>query len=152
MPDPITYTSSSGRFGLPFLFAGQAQKEFYLNDALAIVDALLHPLIEGETNAPPASPANGECWLIGGTPTGDWANYADHIACWQAGVWVFVQARDGLRIFDKALQQERFFLGQWKLATTITDPSGGSVVDSEARSAIGDLIDTLVTNGLLPPA
>lgn len=152
MPDPITYTSISGRFGLPFLFAGQAQKEFYINKALATIDALLHPLVEGESDTQPATPVDGECWLIGSTPSGDWSGNAGYIACRQADSWIFVQPRDGLRIFDKALEQERFFSGQWFIASAITPPTGGTVIDGEARTAIGELIDTLTTNGLLPPS
>lgn len=150
MPDPITYTSTSARFALPFLFAGQAQKEFYLNEALSIIDALLHPLVEDESDTPPASPTDGECWLIGSSPTGGWSDFASHIACRQAGVWIFVQPRDGLHIFDKALGQERFFFGQWSSATAVSAPSGGTVIDGEARVAISALIDTLTANGLLP--
>jgi hypothetical protein len=35
MSDPLTFENSSPRFGLPFLYVGQAQKEFYVNEALA---------------------------------------------------------------------------------------------------------------------
>lgn len=150
MPDPVSYTSTTGRFGLPFLFAGQAQKEFYLNEALAIIDSLLHPIIEGQNDTPPISPENGECWLIGGTPTGDWSDYADHIACRQADSWVFIQPGDGMRIFDKVLEQERLFLGQWNIASAVAAPTGGTIIDSEARIAISEVIDTLTSNGLLP--
>jgi hypothetical protein len=69
MSDPISFTSSAPRFGIPFLFAGQAQ---YVKEAHALVDLLLHPAIESETDTPPSAPQEGQCWLVGANPTAKW--------------------------------------------------------------------------------
>ena len=53
-------TETSSRFGLPFIMPGQAQKEAYHNEALALVDAALHAcVVEGPTDVVPADPAVG---------------------------------------------------------------------------------------------
>ena len=72
------------------------------------------------------------------------------VACRQSGNWLFVQPRDGTRLLDRSTGQSRMFLGSWQIPTAPVEPSGGSVVDSEARAAILGLILALRTAGVLP--
>jgi len=131
MTEPIQYPSLTPRHALPLLLAGQAQKEFFVNAAFASCDALLHPAIEGETNTPPPEPQDGEGWLVGGDPTGEFAGQSGMLAFRQQSAWVFAQPRDGMRVMDRA--------------------SGPHVVvDSDARAAIGALITALASAGILP--
>lgn len=150
MTDPLAFTSVSPRYALPLLFAGQAQKELFVNEAHALTDALLHPAIEGEADDPPASPAEGECWLVGPAPTGAWEDHAGRLACLQAGSWIFATPRDGMHVLDRTTGQSIRFLDGWHRPVLPEAPSGGSTVDSEARAAIAELVDILIASGILP--
>lgn len=150
MTDPLNFTSASPRFGLPLLFAGQAQKEFIVNEAHALTDALLHCAIENEAAAPPATAGDGNSWLVGAAATGEWASHDGEIACRQAGAWLFVVPRDGLRIFNRASGQLMLYAGGWQVPTAPMAPSGGATVDAEARTAIDAVIGALRDAGILP--
>jgi hypothetical protein len=150
MPDPISFTSATPRLLLPLLFAGQAQKEFTVNEAHARIDALLHAAIEGEANDPPGSPADGECWLAGSAPTGAWDGHAGELACYEAATWLFIAPRDGMRLLDRSTGQVTLYRGGWSAPSAPAAPAGGSTVDAEARAAIAALLDVLGGAGILP--
>ena len=118
-------------------------------EAHARIDALLHSAIEGEANDPPASPADGACWLVGGAPTGGWAGHAGDLACSEAGTWLFVAPRDGMRLLDRSTGQLKLFRSGWIAPAGPALPAGGATVDAEARGAIGELVSALVEAGIL---
>lgn len=150
MSDPLLFDSVSPRFGLPLLYAGQSQKEAFVNEAHALADALLHCAIEGEAAAPPVTPIDGTNWLVGTGATGDWLGQDGKLACRQAGNWLFVSPRDGLRLLDRSTGQERRFFETWRIAEEAGEPFGGLVVDAEARAAILQLIAALKVAGIYP--
>lgn len=84
------------------MLPAQAQKEFVVNESLARIDALLHCAVEGVAAEPPGEPAEGECWVVADTPSGAWAGRGGELAAWQAGAWLFVAPRAGMRVFDRA--------------------------------------------------
>lgn len=150
MTDPISYQGVSPRHALPLLFAAQAQKEVVVNDALARVDSLLHMAVQGQANSPPASPGEGEAWLVDSAPAGSWVGHDGEIAIFSGGDWLYAAPVGGMTCWR--LDERRFmhFDGGWSAAATVTAPAGGSVVDSEARQAIESMIDALKAAGLLP--
>jgi hypothetical protein len=150
MTDPISYSSATPRYALPLLFSGQSQKEFYVNEAHALTDALLHPACEGETADPPATPAEGQAWLVGSGATGEWIGEDGKLASRQAGNWLFTAPNDGLRLFDRSTGQILLYRGGWRRPAAPDAPTGGTVVDAEARTAIGDLVAALVEAGIFP--
>lgn len=147
----MTDMPTTPRFALPLLGVAQAQKEVTHNEALTLLDALVHAAVEaGPLAAPPTGPAEGQCWIVGATPTGAWAGQDHAIAIRTGGGWRFAPPREGMqatRLTDGA--RLRFDGGVWAAPATIAAPSGGSTIDSEARSAISTLILHLAAQGLL---
>ncbi len=150
MTDPVFLDSATPRFGLPLLFAGQAQKEFHVNEAHVLADSLLHCAIEGESASPPPSPMNGDCWLVAANAGGGWAGQSGKLACRQAGNWIFIAPRDGIRLYNRATGQEMRYANGWHAPARPAPPTGGTVVDAEARSAIVNLVAALAQAGILP--
>lgn len=149
MPD-FPFDSRTPRIDLPLLFAGQAQKEIHLNEAIARLDALLFLAIEGEADSPPSAPDNGLSWLVGSTPQGDWAGHAGRLALRQADNWLFAEPVEGMRLLNRASGQEWRFLSGWKVPARPALPSGGTTIDAEARSAIGQILAALGEAGIVP--
>ena len=147
----MTTMPTTPRFALPLLGVAQAQKEVTHNEALTLLDALVHAAVEaGPIAAPPVGPEAGQCWIVGTAPTGAWTGQANAIAIRTGGGWRFVPPREGMRatrLTDGA--QLRFDGAAWAAPATIMAPSGGSTIDSEARSAISTLILHLAAQGIL---
>ena len=161
--------STTARFGLPLIAAGQAQKELYHNEALATVDAALHASVDDEPSTdPPAEPIAGESWLVAAGGTGDWADRDDSLATWTEGGWRFTAPIAGMTVWNKAAGRWLHWSGTawvagWPVHTLLIDgdqvvgprqpdvpsPSGGTTIDAESRAAIDLLIVTLKTHGLI---
>ena len=70
------------------------------NEALAQIDALVDLYLLGQfVNTPPSSPQDGDCYLVGGAPTGAWSGYAYKIAACLDGAWRFYLPFNGQRAF-----------------------------------------------------
>jgi hypothetical protein len=107
--------------------------------------------VEDQRTTPPATPADGQAWLIGTGATGAWAGHDGTIAMRQAGQWLFATARDGIHLLNRSSGQWMSRIaGTWHAPAAPTAPSGGSVVDTEARSALAALVTALRTAGVLP--
>lgn len=107
MSELLSFAATSARHKLPLIFPGQVQKEFFVNEAHALVDALLHPVVLGTISSPPAEAENGDCWIVGGEATGEQSGSSGMLACRQAGTWLLAAPCDGLRVFDRAIGADR---------------------------------------------
>ena len=91
------------RLSLPYIAAGQAQKEVTHNEALQLLDVIVAGAVEQPPlSAPPATPAPGSCYLVGAGPTGPWAGQANRVAAYTSGGWRFVAPADGMAVVIKS--------------------------------------------------
>ncbi len=150
MTDIFSFASTTPRLGLPNLFTAQAQKEFTVNEAFALIDALLHAAVEGEADAPPSDPGEGECWLIGSAPSGDWTGQPGRIAFRQSGNWLFAAPVEGMTVYDRSTGLLVRFRDEWVRGASVAVPTGGEVIDFEARASLGELVANLNALGILP--
>ena len=151
MPDPL-FESRTPRLELPLLFAGQSQKEGFVNELAARLDAAVHGAIEADLAVPPANPLDGQCWLVAAGASDDWHGQAGKVAARQAGNWLFLTLRDGMKLLNRANGQEIRFNNGWKAALRPAAVAGGATVDAEARIAIAALGAVLTTAGIIPPS
>lgn len=148
----------TARLGLPLLAAGQGQKDVTHNEALLALDGLVQPAVEVRSlSIPPSTPLSGQCWLVPAGATGAWTGRTDLLACWSAGGWRFLVVPEGATVWVKseALRVRRLASG-WAVEAgsvaplaAIAAPSGGSVIDLEARAALLALIGVLGDLGLI---
>lgn len=162
--------TNSPRLSLPFLAAGQAQKEFFHNEALLALDALVGAAVDGmQVNAPPASPASGTCFVVGSAPTGDFAGKANQLAAFSAAGWRFHPPAEGLTVVLKTDGRTATFRsGSWTIgviradslviggdevvstrSAAIASPGGGTTIDSQGRAAIDAILTALRHHGLI---
>ena len=95
--------SSTTNLQLPYIDANQNQKTVTHNDALTMLDALVNAAVQTATlTAPPASPADGQRWIVASGGTGAWAGHDLTIAAWQDGAWAFYAPTLGTLAFNIA--------------------------------------------------
>jgi Protein of unknown function (DUF2793) len=92
--------SDTPLMALPLLEAAQAQKHVTHNEALLALDALLHlAVISRVISTPPATPADGDRYLVAAGASGEWLGHVGQIAYREAGSWRFAVVKTGWRLW-----------------------------------------------------
>ncbi len=151
-------TLKTSRHKLPLLAVGQAQKEYTHNEALLLVDNLLNlsilsivdrpediepeaieQTIEGESSA----------WLISDTPSDAWSQRANHIIISTANGFRYLEPVENMRIHNVQSGCLMVYKDMsWSIAPTHAGPTGGDIIDSQARDSIAAILDNLRQFGL----
>ncbi|KQM57896.1 MULTISPECIES: DUF2793 domain-containing protein [unclassified Sphingomonas] len=158
------------RLALPLLHSAQAHKEMVHNEALMLIDLLLHGCVSGVAlDVPPAQPVVGQCWIVGPAPSGVWSGRTDQIAGMTDGGWRFVVPREGMRLWWIGGETTvEFRGGAWRRGEVraqrimvdgvpvvgaqqpaITSPVGGTTRDEEARATLSAVLSALRAHGLI---
>ena len=89
-------TTESPNLLLPYILPAQAQKHVTHNEAVRALDAIVQiTVLDRNLSTPPASPADGDRYIIAASPTGAWAGQVGKIAAFQDGAWAFYTPREG---------------------------------------------------------
>ena len=158
------------RFALPFILPGQAQKELFHNEALALLDLALHPVVEGPPiGEPPGGPEAGRCWIVAAAAGGDWTGRDNMLAMWSESGWRFLAPVPGTIAWNQSASLPLLWDGsQWREGAllcaglvvngvqvvgprqaSVPSPSGGTIIDEEARAAINAITAALMSHGLI---
>ena len=87
---------TSPNLQLAYLMAAQSQKHVTYNEAMRALDALVQQMVLDQDLAdPPASPADGDRYIVAASPTGAWVGQTGRIAAYQDGAWQFYTPREG---------------------------------------------------------
>ena len=92
-------------------------------------------VINHAATTPPATPADGDAYIIATGATGVWASHVTHIAAWDAtlgltGDWFYIIPTAGLRAYSQALSREIRYTGAaWSttLTTSVIGNDSGSL-------------------------
>lgn len=134
---------------LPYILPSQAQKHVTHNEALRMLDAIIHLRVEDRNRAaPPVSPVEGQRHALGAAPTGVFSGQGGKIAVFRDGAWSFLSPRAGWVIWDAAAADLMVHDGSgWQLAAP--DPTSLPLLGINATADTTNRLSVSATATLL---
>ncbi|HEY0265713.1 MAG TPA: DUF2793 domain-containing protein [Rhizomicrobium sp.] len=125
-------SGNTPRLALGEMIDGAEMDPMAVNAALEQIDAFTDICLLGQfVNTPPASPVDGDMYLVGGAPTGDWTGKAYKIVYRIAGAWRAYVPFNGLRAFVATTKAYLVYLnGQWIDANALISASEVSIASA----------------------
>ena len=117
--------ANTPHLNITLLEQSQAQKEVTVNEALYRIDALLNSgVIDKDLAAPPASPAQGDVYIVAASPTGAWSGKAKSVAYFDQ-IWRFIAPNEGLMLWVTDENKRYLYNGSaWEVIEAGTGGSG----------------------------
>lgn len=109
--------STTPNLELELVPSNSLQPYVAVNDALQVLDALVQLAVQEFLDDPPTTTSDnvGDRWIIGTTPTGEWADYGNYIAlCTAAETWRYIEPKEGFKAWNISDYTEyRYAGGTW---------------------------------------
>lgn len=120
--------------GLPQIMPSQAQKHVTHNEALRMLDALVHLAVKArDLAAPPPAPASGERHIVAAGASGAWSGRDGEIAAWLDGAWAFFAPQPGWRAWIEDEEKLVVFSdGGWTELTAAAEQAETFGINTEA--------------------
>ena len=81
---------------LPIMDAAARERSLDYNEAIYLIDALLPgTVISDAVASPPASPADGGCYIVASLATGAWTGWEGDLAVYIGGAWLQISPKEG---------------------------------------------------------
>ncbi|RAZ90164.1 hypothetical protein DPM33_15155 [Mesorhizobium hawassense] len=131
----------SNRMAITEMAESQNNREVTVNEAFAKLEsgsAMFGCVSIGDTS-PPGSPAEGDQYVVGASPTGAWTGKAKYVANFFNGAWIFIPPLPGAQAY--AADEDAYYYysaaGSWGIVTSggtgdVVGP--GSAVDSNVAA------------------
>ncbi len=142
------------QLGLPLVQPSQAQKHVTVNEALARIDALAHLRVVSDVQtSPPASPADGEAYIVPTGATDDWAGAEGQIALFANGGWIFIAPQAGWQALVVPSQAARTFDGSvWRDGRGQFSPNAGGLTEQVIEADHVIAAGAISQSGVILPA
>lgn len=148
--------SQTPRLALPLIASGQSQKDVTHNDALLALDRMIGLAVVSDREAvPPSHPSDGATWIVPAAGEAAWGRAAGTLMHRNGEVWIAEAPRDGQVVLVADNGVLMVHAGGWQLvrrveaAAAVEQPTGGTIIDSEARVAIMALITVLQRHAIV---
>lgn len=108
---------------LPYILPSQAQKHITHNEALRLLDAVVHLSVKSQSRTEaPATPGEGERYLVAAPATGSWSGKDGAIASFIDGGWLFVVPAIGWQAYVEDEARLLVYDGAlWKVVSSVPE-------------------------------
>lgn len=92
--------ANTNNLGIALVEQSQAQKEVTVNEAVTVIDAIMNTgAIDKDLSDPPASPNEGDLYIVGPAASNEWDGEDGHVAYYANGTWGFITPNEGMTLW-----------------------------------------------------